>query len=267
VQTPFYSEFKGFWSLVIRWAEDDIDTSPYMKDYSQTIALLEVEREEEIGSVLNEVHELSKAHHPHPLLLPICLLEKHIEESIKQFTDITRRVAQVERELHQDMIIPPSQGNNDYRMATYQRFNETLHQCSGAVVDLEIRRKFEKELSAHLQKNISTIIESYPNAKLPQYCTDLKERLDLFCSIAGNHDLDIESLPRRIGTQITVLYNQIAQRLAEAARRDNIIMTRIAKSSKDDSTAMKTIAILTTVFLPGTFVSVSSFTDSSFKQS
>lgn len=83
--------------------------------------------------------------------------------------------------------------------------------------------------------------------------------------MAANHDLDIESLPRRIGTQITVLYNQIAQRLAEAARRENVIMTRIAKSSKDDSTAMKTIAILTTVFLPGTFISVGSLIDSSLR--
>jgi hypothetical protein len=265
VQTPFYSEFKGFWSLVIRWTEDGMETSPYRKDYSQTIALLEVEGEAEIGSVLNEVHELSKAHHPLPLMLPICLLEKHIEGSVQHFTDIARRVAQVERELYQDMIILPSSGKNDNRMAKYQRFNETLHQCSGAVVDLEIRRKFEKELSDHLQKSISTIIESYPKAKLPQYCTDLKQRLDLFCNMAANHDLDIESLPRRIGTQITVLYNQIAQRLAEAARRENVIMTRIAKSSKDDSTAMKTIAILTTVFLPGTFISVGSLIDSSLR--
>jgi hypothetical protein len=121
-----------------------METSPYRKDYSQTIALLEVEGEAEIGSVLNEVHELSKAHHPLPLMLPICLLEKHIEGSVQHFTDIARRVAQVERELYQDMIILPSSGKNDNRMAKYQRFNETLHQCSGPRNTPQIREGAER---------------------------------------------------------------------------------------------------------------------------
>jgi hypothetical protein len=38
----------------------------------------------------------------------------------------------------------------------------------------------------------------------------------------------------------------------------NIATSKIAQESRNDSTAMKTIAVLTTVFLPGTFTAVGS---------
>jgi hypothetical protein len=209
----------------------------------------------DIHLVLSEVQRLSKAY-SHPIYLLTSLLEQHIEGSVNQFTDITNRIAEIERKLREDMGRQQDLARSNDAMLIHQNLNADLHQCSTAVVDLEKRRSFEKEMSEQLNKLISSISDSYPTGKKPQECIDLKQRMDLFCQVAENRDLDIKSLPRRISTQMTVLYNQMAQRdawvnldIAKAAREDNVVMI-------DDSTAMKTIAVLTTVFLPGTFIAV-----------
>lgn len=48
------------------------------------------------------------------------------------------------------------------------------------------------------------------------------------------------------------------RRMAESAQDDNFVMREISKSTKLDSEAMKTIAFLTMLYLPATFVAVSS---------
>ena len=46
--------------------------------------------------------------------------------------------------------------------------------------------------------------------------------------------------------------------IAKASKEDSAAMRTIALESKRDSTAMKTISILGMLFLPGTFIAVSS---------
>jgi Mg2+ and Co2+ transporter CorA len=60
--------------------------------------------------------------------------------------------------------------------------------------------------------------------------------------------------------------NQLNLSIAEHSRHLNKINTDIAKSSQQiavesrrDNASMKTIAVLTLIFLPGTFVAVSSY--------
>ena len=82
--------------------------------------------------------------------------------------------------------------------------------------------------------------------------------LDLTLS-STRHRLDqIVELTYRIAAQIKVVDNMIAQ----GDSRANIAIAeqsrRIAIDTKEDSVAMKTISALTMVFLPGTFVGVSS---------
>ena len=51
--------------------------------------------------------------------------------------------------------------------------------------------------------------------------------------------------------------NREMRKMAEQAREDSEIMAGIAKDTKEDSSAMKTIAIVTMFYLPGAFVAVS----------
>jgi hypothetical protein len=67
------------------------------------------------------------------------------------------------------------------------------------------------------------------------------QRLDIDLS-------ELEYAQKRLQSQFSILYNLINQ-------RDSRLNYKIAAASKDDSTAMKTISVLTLVFLPATFVS------------
>jgi len=51
--------------------------------------------------------------------------------------------------------------------------------------------------------------------------------------------------------------NRLTQRMNEQNMRLTEASVSIAQTSKADSSAMKTLAIVSTLFLPGTFVSVS----------
>ncbi|MCJ1366646.1 hypothetical protein MMC16_005776 [Acarospora aff. strigata] len=84
----------------------------------------------------------------------------------------------------------------------------------------------------------------------------VRASLDLSASLLQNMLLQVRTLSRRIQIQISVVQNLIAQ----ADSRTNISIAddskRIALDAKKDSVAMKTIAGLTMVFLPGTFTAV-----------
>ena len=94
-----------------------------------------------------------------------------------------------------------------------------------------------------------------------------RERLSLLRSRITGTQYRISYLEKRTRTQIQTLYNLIAQRdnavsiqLAEASKvtseaslRDNQAMKDIAAASQKDSAAMRMIAIVTIIFLPGTF--------------
>jgi len=52
--------------------------------------------------------------------------------------------------------------------------------------------------------------------------------------------------------------NDAMRQITEQGRESGELMTEIAKGSREDSYAMKSIAILTMFYLPGAFVTVSS---------
>ncbi|KAF7506031.1 hypothetical protein GJ744_012278 [Endocarpon pusillum] len=66
--------------------------------------------------------------------------------------------------------------------------------------------------------------------------------------------LDRENMNTRLQTLATTLHNRIAQEDNSLSYSQAADMRRIAAASRRDSSAMKTIALLTSVFLPGTFV-------------
>ncbi|KAL7799753.1 nucleoside phosphorylase domain-containing protein [Trichoderma ceciliae] len=252
IQTPFYNKFEGFWSLFINWSK--VDAHGPETQCSRVLAILEANGDLP-REILLDVHRLSKDHR-HPVYLLTCLLEQHIEDSVVKFKSITGRIAEVERTLREDLNRPQDINQVDKTLQTHRNLSAALHNCSIGVVDLEKRRHFEKKMSSHVNELIQLMLKGYDNNRPPQACVDLKQRMDLFNQIATSRDLDIESLPRRISTQMNVLYNQIAQRdawvnldIARGARDDNVVMVQ-------DSNAMKTIAVLTTLFLPGTFIAV-----------
>ena len=58
-------------------------------------------------------------------------------------------------------------------------------------------------------------------------------------------------------TKLNIQLAENSAAIARASKEDSAVMRTIAIESKKDSTAMKTIAVLGMLFLPGTFVAVS----------
>ncbi|MCJ1385517.1 hypothetical protein MMC17_008640 [Xylographa soralifera] len=59
--------------------------------------------------------------------------------------------------------------------------------------------------------------------------------------------LDAEFIAKRVDNQVGAVYNRFAQ-------RDNITMQKISEATNRDSSAMRSLAVLGALFLPGTFV-------------
>lgn len=71
-------------------------------------------------------------------------------------------------------------------------------------------------------------------------------------SRASEYDLSV--LPRRISNQFTTIYNLIAQRDTKATIDLAGDSHKIAQAALRESSSMKTVAAMTLIFLPGTFI-------------
>lgn len=122
--------------------------------------------------------------------------------------------------------------------------SRTLHTCSRRTIDLERRSRFDQTLITAIE----TVVSSSRTGRMPWPSIASQK------STLQTRVYDFESLPRRIDNArnaMAVIIQQHNERMnleiADATRR----MTEIALS---DNASMKTIAILTMIFLPGTAV-------------
>ncbi|KAJ9656087.1 hypothetical protein H2201_008659 [Coniosporium apollinis] len=72
--------------------------------------------------------------------------------------------------------------------------------------------------------------------------------------LSRTSEYDLGVLPRRIGNQFTAVFNLIAQRDTKATIKLAKDSGKIAEATLKDSSSMKTIAAMTLVFLPATFI-------------
>lgn len=98
---------------------------------------------------------------------------------------------------------------------------------------------------------------------LKRQSTDLKSRME-FLSSSLDHAVIYGNFQTRLQAQQAVLFNLINQAdtqinigLAKDSKELAKDSKELAAASRRDSSAMKIIAVLTTLFLPGTFVAVS----------
>ncbi|KAI4185217.1 MAG: hypothetical protein LQ346_005946 [Caloplaca aetnensis] len=137
-----------------------------------------------------------------------------------------------------------------------------LHVCDGQLAFYERTQKFQVGLIEWLQAQHETLnhfrfgvreLQGIPPADRPAEEV-VTSSFDLLASLSRERLEQVCSLRNRIRIQLNVVVHVIAQvdgrtniAIAEASRR-------IAFETKRDSDAMKTIAALTMVFLPATFV-------------
>ena len=131
--------------------------------------------------------------------------------------------------------------------------NDLIQYCKDLVSeaqDDEFKKTRLAPISNSLQKSLQ---------RLQAECQALLLEVGCNQKIAQSQ-LEIVSIPSNINNAFTdslQVYNLVAQR----DNKDNLkmakISTDIAAVTKDDSFAMRTIAVMSITFLPGTFVAVS----------
>ncbi|CZR68290.1 uncharacterized protein PAC_18189 [Phialocephala subalpina] len=233
--TPFYSG--GFWSLLLSHIKDPTKGGP---DIAGTI---QADSDVNLDHVFNKVKKTNESYQGisakdcgYPMILPIELFSDHFITTQKRFQDIIKDIHTVESDIRKELRGDEDQhkGSVEHSTIDYGALSRTLHICSTAAVELVRRRDFERRLEVLLKKELE--IGSIP-----------ANAVSIYSEMSTSRDLDIQSLPHRIESQRKVLSSLIAQ-------RDNETQQELARAANNDSKAVKTISILTILFLPGAYV-------------
>ncbi|PMD19686.1 hypothetical protein NA56DRAFT_602671 [Hyaloscypha hepaticicola] len=310
-QTPFYKE--GSWTLtmnILRPAQAlaslidlvQVPRTTTIRTKTQSVrivGMLEIDSSIDLASILDQVH-FSALRLCHPFLLPMQLLEQHVEESARQFMAISQKLDAIEDSIDpslSDKSFSPEAGGE---YTSFGVLSKSVYECSNALYVLERRRDFESRFEKFLKVELDRRNEEENRRQAVNSPRDLGRRqldyefryglkgvyeeentldlhnwLDTIRETSGNRDLDMRALPRRIEALTSLIRNLVAQQdsqatiqIARSTMQENVQMTALTKSSVEianqtkalgiatlkDSNAMKNIAVLTTVFLPGTYI-------------
>ncbi|CZR67448.1 uncharacterized protein PAC_17347 [Phialocephala subalpina] len=166
-------------------------------------------------------------------ILPLIILREHVQYTSKELRELIRRVEKIENQ-----VATASLASLDFNSII-----RDLHLCNTKTVNLERRWGFQTNLAA-----TRTYLSESDDFKRLHNDSIMQSRL----SSASEYDLSV--LPRRIQNQFSAIYNLIAQRDTKATIDVATNSHRIAKATLRDSSSMKTIAAMTLIFLPATFI-------------
>ncbi|OTA08541.1 hypothetical protein A9Z42_0002420 [Trichoderma parareesei] len=190
----------------------------------------------------------------HPLLLPLLAVELTCGEKMGNVMGHTNELDAIEMQTGHGMGKLDAQAimeRHDYRTLVRQ-LGVVQSQYDLALATLSWCRISAEFIRAKLQ-HLQGVLPKERQRELEVPCRMLDERVEFLlnsidCARVYN------GIKERMESQQTVLFNLIAQ-------SDNLINVGLAKDSKEmavaskqDSSAMKIIALLTTFFLPGTFI-------------
>ncbi|KAF5971102.1 hypothetical protein FCOIX_10009 [Fusarium coicis] len=218
IQTPFYST--GFWSLLLYSMVD----STVEGDSSKLSGVIQADAGVDLRRIFGDVRDLIGRHGHHRTLLPVQLFRSHYETTLSAFNSIQADVGIVDEKLLRQF---EEQSKLDDASNLYRDLSMTLHKCSMKLAELGRRRKFEEELGTKLQQDLKDD-------------SKLRVVVEIYSRMSQSRDSDIESLPGKIESQRNV--------------HDSYLQARLARESLRDSKAMKTLSILTILFLPGAFI-------------
>ena len=208
------------------------------------------ERVTRVAEILKERAQLAD----HPMLAPLLLFETTRTSTADALRSISSRLYQVELSTGQHGWLQkhgqPNSGAIDFGKLT-RELNGISMRASGCEYAADVHRLHIETFKKGL-RDLPGWKSAAPEAKARREYTTrlLEEHLAYLTSLEQGGLALIGDLKRRIQAQLTVAYNFNLQ-------RDSRVNLEVAIGSKRDSSAMKIIAILTTIFLPGTYVAVS----------
>ncbi|KAH0527961.1 hypothetical protein TsFJ059_002877 [Trichoderma semiorbis] len=189
----------------------------------------------------------------HPLLLPLLAVEITFETKVSHLAKNSQDLNKIEEMTGYGLSTSENatDSQNDYRVLVkgLGKFQSQLYLALATITSSRYMALFLRQKIQHL----SGVIPEECQQKLAPACHMLDERIEFLLSNM-EHTYMMGAMKERMEAQQTVLFNLIAQ-------ADSLINVSLAQdsremavSSKQDSSAMKIIALLTTFFLPGTFI-------------
>jgi hypothetical protein len=262
-QTP-YSPVRNF-SYVIRVNIAD----------RSAICLFFEKDKSEIEDLFKRLQTSRDSLHANPLSLISLLFEEHGYSCEIYRAELDKDVVEMERQTgHTSIAISLFRQNPDY-----ERLTRDLNACKTSLIFMDNITLFEKGIGDFCKETLETLELLRHERGLDTLPTGQRvaatQQLDYHLNLSHLRRIQACSLERRVQTQISVVrqhitdtpnciwLSDILQLYSLISQRDskiNILVAedskKIAMAAKRDSTAMKTISVLTMVFLPGTFVAV-----------
>lgn len=194
-----------------------------------------------------------QAQHDHPFLLPMMLLD-HLREFYVEYRNRNEmRLHRLETELRMTRgETQPGADDQEYWGRGLQANTIKTNQLLTSLIYLERRINFLGNLANNLASNLDIVntfdMSAEQKTRLTAQSLEMKAHIKTISSLATDQANQVTCLQKRAQALLNVIYILITQR----DTRTNI---QIARSAKQDSSSMTTIAILTMFFLPGTFIS------------
>ncbi|KAL2808079.1 hypothetical protein BJX63DRAFT_52752 [Aspergillus granulosus] len=190
-----------------------------------------------------------------PLTLPCILLNDYLKR-LQHFSsiDLTRRVTYIEEQLGVTKV-----GRRNSKTLTYQPganrgkpVERPQAEWLTTQINTQLTRllftargpKWNYETATLLVDTEKELLGSQSQALMGN---EILQMLDHNISLAKSMEDHILGLQKRLELQLNVLYSFVAQ-------TDNRLSARLAAVAGRDSTSMKILAFITTIFLPGSYV-------------
>ncbi|TKA72098.1 hypothetical protein B0A49_03784 [Cryomyces minteri] len=180
-----------------------------------------------------------------PYFHQVSLVEETVnlfDASVWSLRDLIRNV-ETSRKLHLDPSKPPKP---DF---------EQLHEISRHVIhSSETLKSAINVLDSMIDHHDTFTTEHLRDSAAVAASRKIKASLQYQLSLLNCISLRSQALGERLQNEITLAHNLVAQYNSVIAQYNSELTLRISEATKSDSTAMRTISVLTLLFLPGTFV-------------
>ncbi|KAI1424806.1 hypothetical protein F5Y12DRAFT_714873 [Xylaria sp. FL1777] len=197
----------------------------------------------------------------HPLLLPILLIHDLSAKNDEDQREIRCNIRELEGALSKRYQKYAAISYGPEREIDLDSLNQQLTECQCRVLQKKSQawrnalERVEKAMHAFWEALLVQAREDEPNHQLQTLHRSLLSRLDF---LAGRLD-GLESYAHvsleRLKSQREVMLSILDQRESRLSLRIAAQQHRLADANKRDSTSMKTLTFISSLFLPGTFIS------------
>ncbi|MCJ1253613.1 hypothetical protein MMC24_001425 [Lignoscripta atroalba] len=204
-------------------------------------------RKREGGSIIDQIRESSLLW-LHPMLLPTIIFHVHLKNTERYRVSLNEKVVAVEYmvgyvDVGQLSWTYAGSGLRENKVLDLEQLTTRLHSYLTELIFLDQVSRFRIDCASFLVKTIKEIQDLYPESTRQVRAWEAREL-----------EQSIDYMKSMSDTLWYQTYSMIAQndsRLNYSIASDS---AQIAVASKRDSSAMKTVALITVLFLPGTFV-------------